>query len=92
MGMYSVDQILDALNTHKVRATYSAVASLLGTHPKLLAGEYLGNRRPYASWVVSKTTGMPTDYLPEDCHPDLLCKSRVIEEASELIDLIGNCR
>ena len=90
MGKYSVDQILDTLNAKKVRATYSVVASLLGTHPKSVAGQYLGNRRPYASWVVSKSTGMPTDYLPENCHPDLQCNSHVIEDPAELIGLIEN--
>jgi len=89
MATYTIEQILDALNQHKVRATYSAVASLLDTHPRMLAGRYLGNRQPYASWVVSKATGMPTDYSDQNCHPDLQVNSAVIDDAEELIRLIG---
>lgn len=88
MSKYAIEQVLDALDKHKIRATYSAVASLLGTQPKLLAGQYLGERRPEASWVVSKSTGMPTDYAPEECHPDLLRHSHIIENKAELIGLI----
>ena len=88
MAKYDIDQVLDALNQHKIRATYSAVASLLGTHPKMLAGQYLGNRRPRASWVVSKATGMPTDYLPANCHAQLQRRSHIIEDPSELIELV----
>lgn len=88
MARYSIEQILDALNANKVRATYSAVASLRGTHPRLLASQDLGNKRPEASWVVSKATGMPTDYLAANCHPDLQCKAHIIDDPAELIQLV----
>jgi len=88
MARYSIEQILDALNGEKTRATYSAVASLRGTHPKMLAAQDLGNKRPYASWVVSKATGMPTDYLPANCHPDLQTTKTIIDDPADLIDLV----
>ncbi len=33
----NIETILDALNKHKVRATYSTVGELVGVHPKVLA-------------------------------------------------------
>jgi predicted transcriptional regulator len=83
----NIETILDALNEHKLRATYSAVGELMGVHPKSVS-QYLGNRRPYASWVVSKATGMPTDYLDANCHNDLQSNPRVLESSDELIALI----
>ena len=46
---YTIENILDTLNEHQVRATYSAVAALLGVHQRRVS-QILGNRRPYASW------------------------------------------
>ena len=43
--------ILDALNREKIRATYGAVADVLGI-PAGSVGQILGMRRPEASWVV----------------------------------------
>ena len=85
---FTIDQVLDALNRHKIRATYSAVAPLLRTRAMSLAGQFLGRRRPHASWVVSKQSGMPSGYSQKDCHPDLLSKTHVIEDPAELINLI----
>ena len=89
MARYSIEQILDALNGEKTRATYSAVAPLRGIHPKMLAAQDLGNRRPYASWVVRKATGMPTDYLPANCHPELQSKIKIIDDPADLIAVVG---
>ena len=89
MAKYAVLQILETLDQNKVRATYSAVGALVGVHPRSLAA-HLGNRRPLASWVVSKSTGMPTDYLTANCHKDLQSNPRVIENPDELIALIEN--
>ena len=87
MSNYTVDGILQVLNQTQRRATYSAVGALVGVRAQSVAG-YLGIRRPEASWVVSKGTGMPTDYLPEDLHPALQSNSHVIEEPDELIRLM----
>lgn len=78
-----VDQILGYLNQAKLRATYGAVAGVLGVNVRSV-GNYLGNRRPEASWVVKESTGLPTGYLPTEYHPDLLAKKSIIKTANVL--------
>ena len=82
--------ILATLNVQKVRATYGAVGELMGAHPKLVS-QHLGTRRPEASWVVSKSTGMPTGYTDANCHRDLQSNPRIISTADELANLIESC-
>ena len=89
MARHTIDEILRVLNRRKIRATYGAVAELVGTGPNLLAGRYLGIRRPAASWVVSKRTGMPTGYTAANCDPDLQLNAKVIESAAELEALLS---
>ena len=48
-------EILEFLNRHRVRATYGAVADLLGVLPRGV-GAMLGEKRPEASWVVNAQT------------------------------------
>ena len=75
--------ILLFLNEARTRATYGAVASVLGL-PSRSMGTVLGARRPEASWVVNSETGLPTDYEPADWHPDLFAISSVIRTGREL--------
>lgn len=82
-----LNRVLKSLNTHKIRATYGAVADILEVHPMKVGG-LLGERRPEASWVVSKTTGQPSGYGVEDCHPGLYENPRVLESGMELKDLM----
>jgi len=91
MSKYTVDEILAVLNEKKIRATYSAVGALVGIHPRRLT-PHLGNRRPYASWVVNRGTGMPTDYLAANCHKDLQSNPRIIDKPDELIALMESSR
>ena len=83
---YTVDEILTALNKYEVRATYGAVAALLGIHQKNV-GQALGNRRSYASWVVSKSTGMPSGYMKANLHKNLQASRTIIETPDELVAL-----
>ena len=66
-----LEKILLILNMRKVRVTYSAVACILEMQPWNLGRKWLGCPCPWASWVVGKRNGEPTDY--EDCqkHPGL---------------------
>ncbi len=82
-----VENILAALNSHKVRATYSAVGELLGILAQSV-GVLLGQNRPYASWVVSRGTKSPTGYSLDHYHRDLYLHSKVIDSASELEALL----
>ena len=86
----NITTILAALNDRKVRATYGAVGELMGIHPKLVS-QHLGTSRPEASWVVSKSTGMPTGYLDANCHKDLQSNLQIISTAEELANLIEHC-
>src|SRR4051794_13058699 len=53
-----LDDILERLERHHQRATFGAVAGLLGREPLTLFDGY--PRTPRTSWVVSKSTGLPT--------------------------------
>jgi hypothetical protein len=82
MATEKLDQILDALNVHHQRATYGAVAAVIGAAPRtLMSGRDRDQRH---SWVVSRKTGQPTGYEGEQIHTELLSVPRVIESRDEL--------
>ncbi|MEO1081755.1 MAG: hypothetical protein AAFY29_19510 [Pseudomonadota bacterium] len=83
-----VKAILDYLNKVETRCTYGAVADVLGVDPKSV-GSYLGERRPYASWVVNSRTHEPTDYTDAEKHPNLYRTDRIIESAEVLRRNLG---
>jgi len=77
-----MDQIIDALDREHQRATYGAVAALLGKAPRtLMAGRQRDQRH---SWVVSRKSGTPTGYDPAQMHPELLAVDHIIETREEL--------
>ena len=78
-----LEEILLILNRCKVRATYNAVACILGIAPRNL-GKLLGRRRPWASWVVSKGDGEPTGYENCEKHPDLYSKPEWMKSCCKL--------
>ena len=59
------ERVLAYLNHEKRRCTYEALGDFLGDIPAQSVGQYLGEKRPEASWVVSKKTGRPTGYTPD---------------------------
>jgi hypothetical protein len=82
-----LDGVIAALNRHQQRATYSAVAALLGQTPRLLM-----HRQPRAqenSWVVSKSTGRPTGYADADIHPALSTNETVLCTREELVSWLA---
>lgn len=79
----SLADILRFLNEEQTRATYGAVASVLGVPPQSMSA-MLGTRRPEASWVVNGETGLPNDYAQADWHPDLLASATVVRTGNEL--------
>ena len=82
MSNERMDQIIDALDRERQRATYSAVAALLGKAPRtLMAGRERDQRH---SWIVSRRTGLPTGYEPAQMHPELLASERILESREEL--------
>ena len=78
----SLDQIVELLDQHAQRATYGAVARLVGHSPRsLLKGRARG--RKY-SWIVNRETGFPTGYTPEQIDPRLPESGPVIASEAEL--------
>lgn len=82
----AVQEILDCLNQTKTRATYAAVAVIIGGLARGV-GQRLGRRRPEASWVVSSTTGLPSGYAVHEMHPDL-DDSTLVQTGDELRALL----
>jgi hypothetical protein len=82
MSSETIDNILDALNAQRQRATYGAVAAVLNQSPRdLMRGR---ERGPRCSWVVSKETGMPTGYKPDQIHPDLEHRAEILSTRADL--------
>jgi hypothetical protein len=78
----SLDQILDLLQRYHQRATYGAVASLLGTAPRALMQ---GRPRDWRhSWVVNKETGLPGEYPSGKVHPALTERPEILESGADL--------
>ena len=78
-----LSEVLDFLNDKRMRATYGAVAGYIGVQPRSI-GSMLGEHSQRASWVVNSTEKLPTDYRPEDMHPELERISLVITTAGAL--------
>jgi uncharacterized protein YgfB (UPF0149 family) len=84
----SLDGIVHQLNAHKQRATYGAVAELVGVLP----GGLMGGRpkTPTYSWVVAATggtgspRGLPTGYSVNQVHPE--CYRQFCEGEDNIID------
>jgi hypothetical protein len=75
--------IIKYLSKHKVRATYGAVAEVLGVLP-LSMGARLGPHNKEASWIVAAKTGRPTGYAAGDIDPDVLKSTVLISDGAEL--------
>ncbi len=85
-----VQQILACLSATKTRATYGAVAEVIGGLARGV-GQRLGPRRPEASWVVSGATGLPSGYLPHEIDSGLF-GAPIIKSGEELRALLGRWR
>lgn len=79
----TLDQIVDALDSARQRATYGAVASALGKSPRVLMRGRTRDQRH--SWIVNRTSGKPTGYSDEAMHPDLECNAHIIDTPIELV-------
>jgi hypothetical protein len=88
MTNHDLDGVLAALNHHQQRATYSAVADLLAQTPRLLM--HKRPRAPENSWIVSKTTGLPTGYADTDLHPQLTANDTVLTTREDLASWLAN--
>jgi len=97
----TLDDILDQLNKRKQRATYGAVAGILGVSPQGVMGGRQPSHRD--SWVVAAKTdskrmsrrGWPTGYKDEEIHPECLRKIHhnpgdFIKDAAKLKQLLNS--
>jgi hypothetical protein len=86
-----LQEILQFLNECELRATYGAVAELLGVIPRRM-GALLGGRRPYASWVVNAGDGWPTGYSADEVHQHLLRSAEIIDSGATLFHRLSEWR
>jgi hypothetical protein len=84
----TLDFVLDTLEQGRQRATYRAVAGLLGKTPRtLMRGQ---ERGPRHSWIVNRNNGLPTGYDERRQHPDLALNAHVINSREELESWIAS--
>jgi hypothetical protein len=83
----SFEEIVDALDRHRTRATYGAVAAYLQQSPAVLRKGIA--RSPRYSWLVSPGTAQPIGYEPSECHAELERTKFVIETDAELRRWLG---
>ena len=87
MTTATLDQVLDALEHARQRATYGAVAKFLGKTPRtLMRGR---QRDQHHSWVVNRTSGKATGYEDHELHPELQTHDHIIDDSTELAALLA---
>lgn len=85
---HSIDSILDQLDRFHQRVTYGAVAKLVGRAPRnLMSGR---ERDARSSWIVSRDSGLPTGYKPEQMHSELTTREEILDTAEELEVWLAN--
>lgn len=87
--MYTLDEIIEILNKYQQRATYGAVAGVLGRPPRgLMTGRDICEKN---SWVVARRTnnrtgarrGWPTGYKDKQIHRE--CKRQIDQADAGII-------
>jgi len=66
-----VARIMECLRKEEQRATYGAIAPLVGAKPQDM-GDLLGDKNSRNSWAVNKGTGYPTGYTRKQMDPNLV--------------------
>ena len=82
----SREAIIALLDRYRVRATYGAVAAIVGEPAMFLMNNL--PRTPLNSWVVNQDTHLPTGYTEAERHPDLLKNKLVLDTKQKLHDWI----
>ena len=78
------DQVIEALDRHRQRATYGAVGGLVCLPARSVMQGQVKN--PRNSWVVSSASSAPTGYAEDERHPLLESNELVIKTAEALAD------
>lgn len=82
-----IELVIDTLNTLEIRATYGAVAHVIGdVEPRSVGAvlQQVGGRGQRNSWVVNGDNGLPTGYSGDQLHPRLTQSAHVIDSEDEL--------
>jgi len=79
---HTIDSILDQLDRFHQRATYGAVAGVVGSSARSLMSGRQRNQR--ASWIVNRRDGKPSGYELGDTHPDIEERERIFATPDEL--------
>ncbi len=83
-----LELIIDALDRYHQRATYGAVAGIVGgLAQSVMSGKPRGRRY---SWIVSKATHLPTGYSTEEKHPALEERTLVLDTPNHLREWLMN--
>jgi hypothetical protein len=78
----TLDQIVGLLAKNRQRATYGAVAEIVGGTPRTLMK---GRTRDHQnSWVVAEKDGQPTGYKPDEIDPTLIVRMGILKSGAEL--------
>ncbi|MEP6507244.1 MAG: hypothetical protein ABJC63_03390 [Gemmatimonadales bacterium] len=79
---HTIDSIVDQLDRFRQRATYGAIAAIVNRSPRNLMDKR--TRSPRDSWVVSRKDGMPSQYPPEQVHPEIKARETILTTGAEL--------
>lgn len=90
MPSYNLKVVLDALERHHQRATYGAVAELVGKTPRTVMQGLPKNWRH--SFVVNQDTGEPSEYNDLQKHRALRERTTILSSATVLAAWLANPR
>lgn len=80
---HTLDSIVEQLDKYQQRATYGAVARLLGRPPRgLMQGR---SRSQRDSWIVSGSDGTPTGYEPDQLASGLKTRETILRSPEDLL-------
>ena len=85
---HTIDTIVDQLDRFRQRATYGAIAAVVNRSPRNLMDKR--TRSPRDSWVVSRKDGMPSQYPPDQVHPEIKARDSILSTGSELESWLAN--
>jgi hypothetical protein len=80
--MSDLDAVVELLSKHAQRATYGAVAGVVGGSARSVIQDRA--RTPLNSWVVAVATGQPTGYGANEVDVRLPLSGGIIEDAGKL--------
>jgi hypothetical protein len=87
---FSLDEVVDLLVKYQQRATYGAVAAVVGGSPRSLLQGRPRDRR--YSWIVNRDTGLPTGYDNSLVDPQIHARDVILDTEPDLRDWLDDPR